>query len=125
MTAPQLSLNAYRNREAPLRDPRQVEYDVFAQVTRSLSQAWAMREVDHPALVRAIYDNVKLWRTLAAEVSDKDNALPAPLRAQLFYLYEFTAVQSDKVLKQEANVTALTDINLSVMRGLSGRGGAL
>ncbi|MDO9525518.1 MAG: flagellar biosynthesis regulator FlaF, partial [Gemmobacter sp.] len=61
---------------------------------------------------------------LAADVAETDNGLPGPLRAQLFYLYEFASEHSRKVLSGSASVEVLVDINTAVMRGLRGSIGA-
>ena len=60
----------------------------------------------------------KLWGILAADISDKDNTLPKELRGRIFYLYEFTSQHTSKVLRKEASVDVLLDINTAVMRGL-------
>jgi flagellar biosynthesis activator protein FlaF len=95
-----------------------MEYDLFARITRRLTTS----SRDFAALASAIHDNRTLWTTLAADVSDPGNGLPGPLRAQLFYLAEFTAVQSRKVLDGSGSVDVLVDINTAVMRGLRGEG---
>ena len=115
---------AYARQEAPTRSFRSIEYDLLAQVTRRLRSAWANRDTDFPGLARALADNQQLWSTLAADVALPGNSLPAPLRARLFYLYEFTAHHSRLALDGRANVEVLADINTAVMRGLRGDGGA-
>ncbi len=115
---------SYAQREAPTRSLRSVEYDLLAQVTQRLRAAWANRAADFPALVRAVTDNTQLWSTLASDVALPGNALPAALRARLFYLYEFTAQHSRAVLDDKASVEVLADINMAVMRGLRGDRGA-
>ncbi|WP_103257633.1 flagellar biosynthesis regulator FlaF [Tabrizicola aquatica] len=114
---------AYSRREAPTRSLRSVEYDLLAQITRRLRSAWANRIDDFPGLVRALADNQQLWSTLASDVALPGNALPAVLRARLFYLYEFTVQHSRNVLDGKASVEVLADINTAVMRGLRGDGG--
>lgn len=115
---------AYARPDAPARNVRAIEYDLFARMTRRLSVAWAQRKENHAALVGALHDNGRMWRTLAVDVADVGNALPSPLRAQLFYLYEFTTDHSRKVLDGTASAEVLVDINTAVMRGLRGSGGA-
>ena len=115
---------AYARQEAPTRTFRSVEYDLLAQVTRRMRTAWTNREGDFPALVRALADNEKLWSTLAADVALPGNSLPAPLRARLFYLYEFTVHHSRAITDGRGSVEVLADINTAVMRGLRGEGGA-
>ncbi len=115
---------AYAQRETPARSLRSVEYDLIAQVTQRLRSAWANRNADFPALVAALTDNQQLWSTLASDVALPDNGLPAPLRAQLFYLYEFTLHHSRAVLDRGASAEVLTDINMAILRGLRGDGGS-
>jgi len=115
---------AYAQRETPTRSLRSVEYDLIAQITQRLRSAWTNRSNDFPSLVSALADNKQLWSTLAADVASPGNALPAPLRARLFYLYEFTVQHSRAVMDDRASVEVLTDINTAVMRGLRGEGGA-
>ena len=90
-----------------------------------MTTAWAVRGQDFAGLVRALHDNTNMWRTLAADVAEPENALPKALRARLFYLYEFTAQQSPKILNEQASIDVLVDINTAVMRGLRGEGSSL
>lgn len=113
----------YARRETPARSLRSVEYDLLAQVTQRLRAAWADRATDFPGLARALTDNQQMWSTLAADVADPGNGLPAGLRARLFYLYEFTAQHSRAILDGRSSVEVLADINVAVMRGLRGDGG--
>lgn len=115
---------AYARPDAPARNARAIEYDLFARMTRRLSTAWTQRTENHSALVSALHDNGTMWRTLAVDVADVGNSLPSPLRAQLFYLYEFTTAHSRNVLDGKASADVLVDINTAVMRGLRGNGGA-
>jgi flagellar biosynthesis activator protein FlaF len=117
------SVIAYTRRETPARSLRSVEYDLIAQVTQRLRAAWTRRTTDFPGLVAALTDNERLWSTLASDVALPGNGLPAPLRAQLFYLYEFTVQHSRAILDKGASVEVLTDINTAVLRGLRGEGG--
>lgn len=115
---------AYGHRAAPVRTPRAQEYELLARCTQKLSMAWMRRKEDFPMLARALSDNLQLWSALAADVAEQGNGLPPPLRAQLFYLYEFTAGHTRSVLDNRASVEVLIDINTAVMRGLRGDGGA-
>ena len=123
MTSLTLAHGAYARPDAPARSSRAVEYDLFARVTRRLTLAHRAREVDFPALVAALHENERLWRTLAIDVADPENALPASLRAQLFYLHEFTTSHSRKVIEGAASAEVLVDINTAIMRGLRGTSG--
>lgn len=114
---------AYGRREAPVRTARAHEYDLLARCTQKLAMAWMRRKDDFPMLATALTENLQLWSALAADVAEKGNGLPQQLRAQLFYLYEFTAGHTRAVLDNRASVEVLIDINTAVMRGLRGDGG--
>lgn len=124
MALTQLSRNPYVRPDAPARPPRTVEYDLLARTTLALSQGWRRRATDFPALALALVENQQLWSALATDVAGPGNTLPGPLRAQLFYLYEFTVQHSRRVLEGEAGVEVLVDINTAVMKGLRGEAGA-
>lgn len=120
-----LARAAYGQREAPVRTARAQEYDLLARCTQKMAMASAQSTDEFPLLATAVYENLQLWCALAVDVADEDNALPSALRAQLFYLYEFTANHSRAVLANRASVGVLVDINTAVMRGLRGNGGDL
>lgn len=120
MTALAQAQSAYARPDAPGRTPRALEYELFARVTRRLSSAMSGPQDHRAALVRALHDNLALWRTLAQDVAEGSNGLPADLRARLFYLYEFSDQHSRKVLDGRAGVGVLVEINTAVMRGLRG-----
>lgn len=117
-----LARRAYARPDAPARDPRAVEYDLFARITRRLSEAWPCRTTDPAALAGAIHENGRLWRTLAADLAEPGNALPQELRARLYWLHEFSVTHGRKVLAEGADPAVLIDINTAVMRGLRGEG---
>ncbi|WP_456390110.1 flagellar biosynthesis regulator FlaF [Profundibacter sp.] len=124
MNAFSMAKTAYSNSSTPTRTPRGTEYDAFARITHRMKSS-AVDASNFNALVSALHDNNKLWSILAADVSDKDNALPDALRGRIFYLYEFTAQHTHKVLRKEASIDVLVDINTAVMRGLRSQAGAL
>jgi flagellar protein FlaF len=84
----------------------------------------SLQKTNFSGLAGAVHDNRRMWTTMAIDVADNNNALPSELRAQLFYLAEFTEHHSHRVLRREADATALIDINTAVLRGLNGRGHA-
>ena len=116
----QLAQNAYARPAAPSRTARDIEYDLLARTTQRLALAWAERHKSFPDLVAALNDNQLVWSAFAADVASPDNALPQALRARLFYLYEFTALHTRKVLDGKGSPEVLTDINTAIMRGLRG-----
>ena len=119
MNVTEQARQAYAPTQVPIRTPRSVEAQVLSQITARLKRA-----ADFPALAAAIHDNRRLWAMLAADVATAANGLPAELRAQIFYLAEFTDQHSGKVLRRLATPEALVDINTAVLRGLNQRDGA-
>ncbi len=125
MTAQSMAVRSlYSRPEAPQKTPRALEYDLLAQITQRLNTASAQRRSNYAGMLTALDDNLRLWSVLAADVAETSNGLPAKLRAQLFYLYEFTAKHSRAVRNDGASIDVLVDINTAVMRGLRGDGGA-
>lgn len=119
-----LSMPGYNTVSAPTRTPRAVEYDVVARITARLKSAAARGKPGFPALAAAVHENRQLWTALAADVALPENGLPPGLRAQLFYLAEFTARYSPRILSHGADVAPLVDINTAILRGLRGDAGA-
>ncbi|MGH1330248.1 MAG: flagellar biosynthesis regulator FlaF [Paracoccaceae bacterium] len=105
---------------APIRTPRGTEFDVIARITSQLKATAADPKRDYAAFVRALHENRRLWTLFATDLADSDNALPQALRAQLFYLAEFTLQHTSKILNGSATADVLIEINTSVMRGLQG-----
>jgi flagellar protein FlaF len=118
----QLAKTAYAKPGAPTRTARATEYDLFAEITRKLKSS-AADPRHFPELAGALHENRRLWTTLATDVADPENGLPKALRAQIFYLAEFTAQHSARVLAGTANAEPLIDINTAIMRGLRQQGG--
>lgn len=118
-----LAKTAYAAPDQPTRTLRGTEYEVFARITHRLKAAHALGNPGFSSLARALYDNRRLWTMLATDVADPGNQLPAPLRARIFYLAEFTTLHSSKVLAGTATAEVLIDINTSIMKGLRQSGG--
>lgn len=120
MNAIEQARQAYAPARSPLRTGRSAEHQVLSTVTARLRAAMLEAPLNFPNLVSALHDNRRVWTRLAADVADEGNGLPRDLRAQIFYLAEFTDIHSGRVLRGEADAQALIDINVSVMRGLGG-----
>ncbi len=118
MNSLEMARMAYSSNTTPIRSHQNTEYDTFAKITRRLKSAAAKGKPGFAELVAALHDNRKLWILLAGDVADGANALPQALRAQLFYLAEFTLHHSAKVLDGSGDSDVLIEINTAVMRGL-------
>ena len=117
MSALAKSQNGYLDATRSTGNPREVEYQMFARVTARLNKG-NLPNAEFNELAAALNENLTLWREVALSVADPDNELPTSLRAQLFYLYEFTVAQTQKALRGEADIGALIEVNMSIMRGL-------
>ena len=138
MNATQLAQNAYGSGTRSVRTPRGIEYEAFARVTSRLKaiaaeMAQSKRQQKTSKYKRvipgqftnfasALNENRTLWTLLATDVADDGNQLPDDLRARILYLAEFTRQHTAKVLKSEASVVPLLEINIAIMRGLSAQG---
>jgi len=117
-----LARSGYGAASAPIRTAKSIEYEAFARVTRRLRSASQGGKAKQNEMVEALYENRRLWILLAGMVAESENGLPPKLRAQIFYLADFTTQHSRKVLKSEANADVLVDINIAIMRGLKTEG---
>jgi flagellar biosynthesis activator protein FlaF len=123
MNTMQMSHSGYGATNAHIRTPRSIEYDVLARATARIKAA-CEEGVHFARLAEALTENNRIWTLFATDVAEANNGLPAMLRAQLFYLAEFTFLHTQKVLKGEATADALIEINTAVLRGLAGQGAA-
>lgn len=106
---------AYAATSATVRTPRGTEYETIVKITSALKSG---ASAPFSRLVKALHDNRRLWTLLAADVSDQQNGLPEATRAQIFYLAEFVAQHTSKVLNRTDSVDVLIDINSAILRGL-------
>lgn len=118
MNALNMAKTAYATNQAPIRTPRSIEYEAFARATRNLKIAMDLGPKGFSSLVAALHTNRRLWTILAADVAENGNGLPDDLRARIFYLSEFTAQHTRKVLRKEESAADLIEINTAIMRGL-------
>lgn len=114
-----MSLQAYKTATARAESPREMEYRLFGQVTRALMHASSVDAADIATRIDALDWNRRLWSALATQVSDPDNALTAPLRAQIISLSLFVNRHSSAVMRNEEDFGPLIDINRMIMQGLA------
>lgn len=125
MNAISMAHRAYAPDKPSIRTLRSTEYEVIAGVTRRLKVAADEAAENFAGLAAALHENRTLWTLLAADVANPDNALPPALRAQIFYLAEFTNRHTSSVLAKSATPSALLEINTAILRGLKQRGDSL
>ncbi len=118
MNSSALAQSAYSQAGSIAPTHRDTEYRAFARVTRDIASHSPDDPTAFPRLVEALHLNQRLWSLLAEDVADTANALPDALRAQIFYLAEFTRGHTSQILDGKAAPDVLVDINTAIMRGL-------
>ncbi|TNF20204.1 MAG: flagellar biosynthesis regulatory protein FlaF [Rhodobacteraceae bacterium] len=113
-----MAQRAYAQSAAPTKTDRRSEYETIARATHELKAAAEKAKADFPVLAGALHRNNRLWTMLAVDVADRDNGLPADLKARIFFLAEFTKRHTAQVLAGKATVVPLLDINTAILRGL-------
>lgn len=108
---------AYANIIRRTESPRDIEYRVFAKITAELQDA--NRPDGHFATrIAAVHRNRELWQTLAFDLADDGNMLPAELRAKLISLAIWVTKESARINKEGGSLEALINVNQSIMQGL-------
>ncbi len=113
-----MSLRAYQTATERSESPRQTEYRLFGEVTRSLMAAAEADAEDVQTRVAALDWNRRLWTTLASDCSRNDNALPVGVRAQIISLSLWVNRHTSAVMRKEESFQPLIDVNRSIMEGL-------
>ena len=114
-----MSLRAYQQASQRAETPREVEYRLFGQVTRSLMDAAELPEHEIGARMEALDWNRRMWSALASDCGAEGNSLPAPLRAQLISLSLWVGRHTSAVMRREEEFGPLIDINRIIMQGLA------
>ncbi len=117
-----LAGNAYKSTSNATATPQGVEYQTLVRLNGDLGVTEKKKRQDYPAYIRALSNNLKFWTIVGADAASETSPLPAQLRAQLFYLYEFTQHHTMKIIQGDKTLTVdpLVDINKNIMTGLRG-----
>lgn len=121
MNAHALAAATYGNPSNVQKTARTAEYQVIARITARLQRAQAERTNGFAALAEALTENRRLWTEFAIDLTSAENALPDALKLQLLQLAQFSLRHTENVLRSDASADVLIDINLAIMRGLSGK----
>ncbi|MGP9789913.1 flagellar biosynthesis regulator FlaF [Roseinatronobacter sp. NSM] len=123
MNAHVMAAAAYGVPNTAYKTPRTIEYELISKITARLSAAVKADPFIFANLAEAMHENRRLWVELAIDLATPGNQLPDQLRVQLLGLAQFTLRHTDQVLDGKDRADVLVDINLAVMRGLSGKAG--
>ena len=119
-----MSLRAYQQAAQRAETPRDVEYRLFAQVTRALLDVKSTPREDFSAWIDVLHWNRRVWATLADDCAQPGNALPEATRAQIISLSLFVHRHTSHVMRREGDIETLIELNRMIMQGLSGRADA-
>ncbi|MEP3347193.1 MAG: flagellar biosynthesis regulator FlaF [Litoreibacter sp.] len=124
MNATLQAASAYGVNSRAFKTNRGIEIEILTKITRDIMNLSQERRDNFPHLVSVLHKNRQLWTALAIDVSSSENALTKEIRASIFYLSEFVNAHTKKVLSGKATTEALSEVNISIMRGLSSDGPA-
>ena len=119
-----MSLQAYQQAATRAENPRDMEYRLFAQVTRALMDAAALDKSEIGQRADALDWNRRLWATLGADCSDPGNQLPKPLRASFISLAIWVDKHTSLAIRNREEIEPLIEVNRMIMQGLASQGSA-
>lgn len=120
-----MSVQAYQQAAQRAEPPRDLEYRLLGQVTRALMDAAQLDPKDFAGRIDALDWNRRVWSALATDCAQNNNALPAAVRAQIISLSIWVNRHTSSVMRREADIDALIDVNRAIMQGLSGMAGGV
>jgi flagellar protein FlaF len=114
-----MSLQAYQQAATRAENPRDMEYRLFAQVTRALMDASKLDPLDFAGRMDALDWNRRLWSTLAADCGQSGNAMAPALRASIISLSMWVSKHTALVIRNQEEFEPLIEINRMIMQGLA------
>lgn len=115
-----MSLQAYQQAATRAESPRDLEYRLFAQVTRALIEAAALDKSEVSRRADALDWNRRMWSTLGVECASPENRLPPQLRASFISLSIWVGKHTTLVIRNKEEFEPLIEINRMIMQGLAG-----
>jgi flagellar protein FlaF len=77
---------------------------------------------DFAGRIDALDWNRRVWSALAVDCASEQNALPQPLRAQIISISLWVGRHTSAVMRREAEIDPLIDVNRAIMQGLAPSG---
>jgi flagellar protein FlaF len=114
-----MSVRAYQQAAQRAEPPRDLEYRLLGEVTRALMDAAKLDPKDFAGRIEALDWNRQVWSALAIDCASTQNALPAPVRAQIISLSLWVGRHTSGVMRREADIAPLIDVNRAIMQGLT------
>lgn len=117
MYASEMAKRGYASFQKQVASETELELKIFTSITGRLMAADPKAIGGFSKLAEALNDNARLWNLLFIDMTHEGNSLPIELRNGLIYLAEFTRMHTQKVMRGEAEVDILIDINKSIIAG--------
>lgn len=118
-----MSIQAYQQTANRTANPRDVEFRLFAQVTRALMEAQQADKFDIATVIDALDWNRRVWSAMAMDCASDGNTLPEETRAGIISLSIFVSKHSSVAARERGEIETLIDINRSIMQGLAAAAG--
>jgi len=119
-----MSLQAYQQAATRAENPRDMEYRLFAQVTRALMDVAKLDKSEVGKRADALDWNRRLWMVLGADCANSANQLPAPLRASIISLSIWVGKHTSLAMRFQEDVEPLIEVNRMIMQGLASNSSA-
>lgn len=114
-----MSIQAYQKTANRTADPRDVEFRLFAEVTRDLMEAQKADKFAFGTVMAALDKNRRVWNAMAMDCAQPGNSLPDDLRAGIISLSLFVGRHTSEASRNRAEIETLVDINRNIMQGLA------
>ena len=117
-----LAFKAYGEVKQRTAGDRNIEFELFQQITEALEHVARSEDVAPALWADAIHRNLQLWSALAVDLLHPGNALPDEVKKSLLYLSEFVRQSSMKILSGTGELADLIEINRTIMGGMMSGG---
>jgi flagellar protein FlaF len=114
-----MSVRAYQQAAQRAEAPRDLEYRLLGQVTRALMDASELDPADFVGRIDALDWNRRVWSALANDCACAGNTLPQAVRAQIISLSIWVSRHTSQVMRREAQIEPLIEVNRAIMQGLA------
>ena len=114
-----MSIQAYQQAAKKTANPRDLEFRLFAQVTRALTDARQAPRHEVAKVIDALDWNRRVWSAMAMDCAREANSLPEETRAGIISLSIFVSKHTSVAARQREEIDTLIDINRNIMGGLA------
>ena len=114
-----MSIQAYQQAAKQTANPRDLEFRLFAQVTRALTEAKDAPRHDIKTVMDALDWNRRVWSAMAMDCARETNSLPEDTRAGIISLSIFVSKHTSVAARKRDEFDTLIEINRNIMGGLA------